>query len=170
MRNNSFWIVYLILAVLQLLVSNYLNFSPYLVLSLLPVMVLCISTRISTFWTMCIAFATALAVDFLAEGTVGLNVLALVPVAYARSGIIRLVFGDELFAREEDFTVTRNGFARVSVAILIALAIYLAVYIFADNAGRLPFWFNAARFGISLASGYVLSILAVGRLAPDTRR
>lgn len=170
MRKQGFWFVYLLLAGAQLLISNYLNITPYVMVSLLPVMVLCISTRVSTFWTMCIALATGLAVDYLSEGIVGLNVLALVPVAFARKGIIRLVFGAELFAREEDFTVTKNGFGEVSVALFLALSLFLAIYIWADGAGMRPLWFNLARFGGSLAASYLVSILVLDPLAPDSRR
>ena len=119
---------------------------------------------------MIIAFATGLVVDLLAEGMLGLNTLALVPVAYARKGIIRLVFGDELFARNEDFSVRKNGFGKVAVAIFIAQALFLLVYIWADSAGTRPFSFNAIRFGVSLAAGWALSLVIIDILAPDTRK
>ena len=60
MRKSAFWVVYLILLLGQLLISNYFNFTPYITLSILPVMVLCISTRISTPVTMIIAFCGGL--------------------------------------------------------------------------------------------------------------
>lgn len=170
MRKQGFWFVYLLLVAVQLLVSNYLNVTPYVMLSLLPVMVLCIPIRVNTFWTMCIALATALAVDYLSEGIVGLNALALVPVAFARKGILRLVFGDELFAREEDFSVTRNGFGKVATAIFLALSLFLAIYVWADGVGMRPLWFNLARFGASLAAGFLVALLVIDPLAPDARR
>ena len=120
MRKAQFYLVFMVLTIVQMLICNYFHLSAYLMLSILPVMVLCLPLRVGTTGAMIIAFATGLVVDLLAEGMLGLNTLALVPVAYARKGIIRLVFGDELFARKEDFSVRKNGFGKVAVAIFCA--------------------------------------------------
>lgn len=170
MRKAEFWIVYLLLLVAQLLLSNYFHVTPYIMLTLLPVMVLCIPIRVGPVGAMLIACATGLAVDYLSEGVFGLNALALIPVAYARNGIISLVFGREMFARQEDFSVSRCGFGKVAVSILISLVLFLAVYVWADGAGSRPLWFSAARMGASLAASFLVSLLTLGVLAPDPRR
>jgi len=170
MRKNGFFLVYLLLTVVQMLICNYFNLTPYVMLSILPVMVLCIPLRIPTWITMCIAFATGFAVDLLSEGLLGLNVLALVPVAFVRKEVIRLIFGGELFARKEDFSVRKNGFGKVLLAIFLVQALFLLVYIWADGAGTRPLAFNAIRFGASLAAGVIVSLLVIDILAPDTRK
>ena len=96
MRKGGYYFIFLLLVAVQMLICNYLNLSPYLTLSILPVLVLCLPLRLPTFWTMLLAFVTAGAVDLLSEGLLGLNALALVPVAFVRKEIIRLIFGDEL--------------------------------------------------------------------------
>lgn len=169
MRKRSFWIPYALLLIAQLMLSNFFHVTPYIMLSILPVMVLCIPIRINTFWTMLIAFATGLAVDWLSEGLLGLNALALVPVAYSRNLIIRMVFGEGLFARQEDFTVNSSGLAPVSLAVAIAHILFLLVYIWADGAGMRPFLFNLYRFLASLGAGLLLSLLTLNVLASDTR-
>ena len=170
MRKARFYLVFVVLTIVQMLICNYFHLSAYLMLSILPVMVLCLPLRVGTTGAMIIAFVTGLVVDLLAEGMLGLNTLALVPVAYARKGIIRLVFGDELFARKEDFSVRKNGFGKVAVAIFIAQALFLLIYIWADGAGTRPFSFNAIRFGVSLLAGWAVSLLIIDILAPDTRK
>ena len=170
MRKGKFYLVYVLLVVAQMLLCNYLHVSPYLTLSILPVMVLCLPIRVPTFWAMVLAFLTGLSVDLLAEGVLGLNVLALVPVAFARKEIIRLVFGGDLFARKEDFSVQKNGLGAVALAIFLVQALFLAIYIWADGAGTRPFSFNAIRFGVSLVAGVLVSLLIIDILAPDTRK
>jgi len=133
-------------------------------------MVLCISIRVGCVGAMLIAFATGLSVDFLSEGMIGLNALALVPVAYFRNGIIRLVFGNELFARSEDFSVQRNGFGKTMLALLLAYSLFLMVYVWIDSAGVRPLLFNAIRFTVSLGASLLVSLLTLGLLAPDPRR
>jgi len=170
MRKSGFWFIYVLLIVVQLLLTNFLRVSPYLMLTVLPVMVLCIPIRVGTTGAMFIAFATGLLIDFLSEGLLGLNALALVPVALFRNSIIHLIFGTELFARNEDFSPQRNGFGKVFLAVFIAHALFLAIYVWVDAAGMRPFSFNAIRFGVSLVSGLLISLLTLGLLAPDPRR
>ncbi len=170
MRKSGFWAAYALLLVLQLLLSNYFLFTPYIMLTILPVMVLCIPIRVGTVGAMLIAAASGFVVDLLAEGVLGLNAIALIPVAYARNSIIRLIFGGELFARQEDFSVRRSGFAKVSLAVLLAQMLFLLVYVWVDAAGTRPLWFLAARFGASLGAGFLLSLLTLEVLAPDPRK
>ena len=170
MRKGGYYFVFLLLVVVQMLICNYLNLSPYLTLTILPVLILCVPLRLPTFWTLLLAFATGSAVDLLSEGLLGLNALALVPVAFVRKEVIRLIFGDELFARKEDFCVRKNGFGKVALAIFLVQALFLAIYIWADGAGTRPLAFNAIRFGVSLAAGWALSLLVIDILAPDNRK
>lgn len=170
MRKAGFFAVYMIMLVAQLVLTNYFHFTQYIILTILPVMVLCIPLKISTIVAMLIAFGSGLAVDLLSEGLLGLNALALVPVALCRKEMIRLIFGEELISRGEDFSVKRSGLGQVLLAIVIAQAMFLAVYIWADSAGTRPFWFNFLRFLLSLISGVLVSLLIVDTLAPDSRK
>jgi hypothetical protein len=150
--------------------SNYFHVTPYIFLTILPVMVLCIPIRVGTVGAMFIACVSGLVIDFLSEGVLGLNALALIPVAFARNGIIGLIFGPELFARKEDFSVGRCGFGKVAVSVLLALLIFLVIYIWADGAGTRPLWFNGLRLAASLVASFVVSLLTLGVLAPDPRK
>ena len=170
MRQTVFWISYVLLLLGQLLLSNYFHFTPYVMLTILPVMVLCISIRVHRILAMLIAFATGLVADLLSDGLLGLNALALVPVAFVRDPIIRFLFGTELFARKEDFTVQNQGLGKVAFAVFMALALFLVVYIWADGAGMRPLWFNAARYGASLGASWLVSLLTLHVLASDSRR
>jgi hypothetical protein len=170
MKKADFYLVYALLTVVQMVICNYFHLTAYVMLSILPVMVLCIPTRVSTIGAMLIAFVTGLAVDLLSEGLLGLNALALVPVALARKGVVSLIFGEDLFVRHEDFSIRKHGLGKVAMAIFLVQALFLLVYIWADGAGTRPFWFNAARFGASLAAGIAVSLLVAETLAPDTRK
>ena len=99
MRKSYTTLVYLLLVVVQILLCNYFHVTPYITLSILPIMILCLPLKISTVAAMIIAFVTGLSVDFLAEGLIGINALALVPVAYVRKSLIGFVFGEDLISR-----------------------------------------------------------------------
>ena len=78
---KNFGILYVLLIICQVLMSTYTQLGPYIMLSMLPAMVLCIPTGVRTTTCMLIAFASGLAVDWLSEGFIGLNIAALLPVA-----------------------------------------------------------------------------------------
>lgn len=97
---NSFALTYVLLTVAQMVLSNYFHFTPYMMITILPVMVLCIPTNVGTVKAMLIAFATGLAVDFFAEGTLGINAMSLVPVALLREPVIGMFSAASLSSRK----------------------------------------------------------------------
>lgn len=166
---QNFFLYYTLLVIAQVLICEWFNLSAYVMLSILPAMVLCIPTRYSTTTAMLIAFATGLSVDFLAEGVMGLNILALVPVAAIRERVIRFIFGAEPIVREDSFSIKKYGLEKVITAIVITQAIFLAVYIFADGAPVRPMLFNLLRFICSLAAGTLVSVFIVDILTEERR-
>ena len=169
MRNNNFWGAYTLVFIAQLLLCNYFAFSPWIMATVLPAMVLCIPLSIGTVGAMLIAFVTGISVDFLAEGVIGLNALAAVPVALARDKIIDIVFGQELIARKKAFSIRRNGAGPVALALAIALALYLVIFIWAESAGTRSFGFTFGKFFASFGVSLGFGLLAIRAMAPDSR-
>lgn len=168
-RSSRSPLVFVLLLLAQVLLNNYFRVSPYLTISLLPVMILCFSIRIPTIGTLLAAFAMGLLVDFLTEGVLVLNALALLPVAILQKSVLQLVFGNELFARNEDFSVQRNGWERLLLALFIVLAVYMTVYVWADSAGTRTFLFNLTRWGVSCLGSFLFSLPVLNILARDSR-
>lgn len=169
MKDNR-TLTYILFVVAQMILSNFFHFTPYVMLTILPAMVLFIPPRTGTTMAMFIAFATGLAVDYFAEGTLGINALSLVPVAFARRSIIETIFGNEPFEQKEDISIRKYGSSRISLAIIIAQSVFLAIYTAADCAGTRPFWFILARFGASVLASYLISMLIIKPLTHVDRR
>ncbi len=167
---NSFTLNYILLAIAQMVLTSYFHFTPFIMLSILPVMVLCIPTKVGSVPAMLIAFATGLAVDYFAEGTLGINALSLVPVAFLRKPVIGMMFGKEPFEQKESVTVKKYGVPKVSLAIVLMTLVYLLFYILADCAGTRPLWFMAARLGLSTLACTLLSLCVVNLLTYEDRR
>lgn len=168
--NHNFPLMYALLLICQVILCNYAHLGPYITLTLLPAMILCIPVRISTITCMLVAFASGFLTDFLAEGLLGLNVAALLPVALIRKGTVRIFLGEDIIARKDSFSIKKNGLLKVSTALLVSTAVFLAAYIFLDGAGTRPFWFCAAKFGISLVCNWILGILVINTLTTDDRK
>lgn len=167
MKQSKFFLSFIVLMIVQICICNYFRLSQFVMLSILPVMILLIPIKRSTTFAIIVAFISALALDFLSDGVLGLNAVALVPVAFLRNSIIRLVCGSDTFAREEDITIPRQGMWKMSIAIILAQSLYLAIYIWADSAGTRPLWFCLVRFAASLVCGYLASIFVADILATD---
>lgn len=167
---QNFWLLYAMLAIIQTVICNYFQFTPYALVTLLPAMVLCIPLQTSTSASMVIAFATGLLVDWLSEGLIGINAAALVPVALARKAVIRTFIGEDLIARKDSFTFHKNGIRKISLALSANLTIFLVIYILLDGAGTRPVWFSLAQFGISLSINMILSLIVASILTPEEKR
>lgn len=81
MKGQNFGLIYFLLVIGQIILCNFTNLGPYVTLTMLPAMILCMPLTVSTPLCMITAFVTGLSVDWLAEGLVGINAAALVPVA-----------------------------------------------------------------------------------------
>ena len=163
MKNGNAFVIFVLL-IAQVLIWNYFNLSQFVLLTYLPVMVLCLPVRISTTAALVGTFCVGLAVDFFTHGILGLTCSALLPVAFSRKFIISLVFGEELFARGESISLRRQGLMKMNLGIVLSTALFLIVYIWVDGAGMRPFWFNALRFICSLTASSIVSILIASLL------
>lgn len=164
------WALYILFVVVQIVMTNYLHLSQFVTLSILPAVIMCLPVTFSPWLVMIVAFATGISVDLLAEGVVGLNCVALLPVAALRDVFIGLVVGSDTVERGSDFNFKKNGPAKVIMVTLMPLVLFLLIYIAADGAGMRPFWFNTARFFASLVVDLILCLMVVKTLNPDDRR
>lgn len=168
--NQNFGLLYVLMLLCQIALCNYSPLGPYIMLSMLPTMVFCIPLKVSTTMCMFIAFLSGLAVDWLSEGLIGINAAALLPVALARNGIIRIFFGEDLLSRSDSFSFGKFGTVKISAALMTAIAIFLAVYIVLDGAGTRPMWYNLTYFGASLICNWLLALPVTHLLTPDDRK
>ena len=84
MKTQNFGLLYFLMVLGQMVLCNFADFGPYVMLTMLPAMMICVPLTVSTSLCMLLAFVTGISVDWLAEGVIGLNAAALVPVAAMR--------------------------------------------------------------------------------------
>lgn len=167
---NNYPLFAAIMVLLQAVICNYVYLGPYVTISILPAVILFMPLKYNEITDMLIAFVIALAVDWLADGVLGLNAAALLPVGFSRRFAIKLFFGADTVTRQERFSIRKNGAAKVMTAIVTVTALFLLVYIILDGAGARPFSFNVARFFASLGASIVMAPLLAYTFSEDTRR
>lgn len=167
--NRKFWFAYLLLTACQAVICNYVYLTPAITLTLLPAIVMCIPVEISLSATMIIAFLTGLFVDFTADTVIGLNALALVPVALCRNLILKWAISNDFIDRKDTISFKAKGFGKVTIVALIATTIFMSIYILTDGAGMRSFSFNLVRFISSTVLSCVLSLVAIKMLSPEDK-
>lgn len=162
---GRYWLIYLLIAATQVLLGNFLNLGQYITVCLLPVLILSLPLGYGGAALMGIAFATSLAVDFLTHGILGLSTVALLPVAAGRRLLVSAVFGGELFSRGEDISLRKQGLPKMALAILIATAVYMAVFVWVDAAGTRSTGFCVLRWLLSTLVSTAAQLLLTGLLS-----
>lgn len=170
MKGQNFGLLYFLLVLGQIIMCNFTDLGPYIMLTLLPAMIMCVPLTISTAGCMLFAFVTGLSVDWLSEGLIGINAASLVPVALLRKPLIRLFLGEDLITRSDSFSIRKNGAGKISMMTIISTLIFLIIYILLDGAGTRPLWFNMTRCGISLLCNCVLAFIVINILTVDDRK
>jgi len=159
--------VLLVFTVAQILATNYLNLSQYIVLTVLPGLILCMPVSFKPMKTMLISFLIGVAVDFFSNGILGMTSFALVPVALGRQAVISLIFGAEAASTRDTVPLKRYGIVSFILAIFICTAAYFLFFIPLDSAGTRAIGFNLARYLLSVLSSTLVSILLVGAVTTD---
>lgn len=170
MKTQNFGLLFFMMVLGQMVLSNFAGFSPFITLTMLPAMIVCVPLTVSTPLCLLLAFATGLSVDWLSEGLIGINAASLVPVALMRKPLIRFFLGEDLITRSDSFSFRKNGIGKISLVLIVSLLIFLGIYVFLDGAGTRPTWFNLTRMGLSLLCNYVLALIVTNILTVDDRR
>lgn len=170
MKRQNFTILFILLLVCQMVLYSYFQFTPLVTVSVLAAMILCVPLTVGTPLCMLIAMVSGLTVDFISEGFIGLNAASLIPVAFARKGIISIFLGKDLIVRKDAFTYKKEGALKISGSVLTAQAIFFLFYITLDGVNARGLAFNMVHFFASLLVSAILSLLVVKILTPDEKR
>lgn len=164
---SRFWLVYVLLAILQILLGNFLNLGQYIIICILPLLVFSLPMGMSGAGVLLVTFATGFAVDFLTHGVLGLTTVALLPLAFMRNWLFSLVFGSEIFARGERISLQKQGMPKIALAIILFTAVFFAIYVWVDAAGTRSFGFNTLRWLLSTLCSSLVEIPVAGMLSGE---
>ena len=156
MTNGRRIVTAVALCLAQILLSNYLYLSHYLVLNLLPLVILSLPESRNVNIAMLIAFVAGFAVDFASSGILGLSSASLLPVAILRFPILSAVGGEEYMVHRDSPPVGHLTTRGVFLATLSAAAVFFLCYVFIDAAGTRPLWFNLTRMPLSSVASAAL--------------
>lgn len=170
MKDKKFILIFCILLLAQILLSNFLDITQYFTLALLPAMMFCLPLTSGTAINLLIAFVAGFIADFFSGGVLGLSAAALLPAVFLRNPVVHIFFDEETYSRMDSLSIGRLGLGRILACCAIMLMVYLAIYIILDGAGTRTLPFNLMRFGISLGGNLLLSIVVLDLLLSHNER
>lgn len=161
MKPGRYFTIFALLCLAQALISNYFLFSQYVLISLLPLLIMSLPPRYGTPGALLLAFVAGFAVDFIGSGTLGLSIVALLPVALLRLPILRLVSGDEILSERDEIPMSRQSPSGMILSLVLACLLFFTIYVWVDAAGTRPAWFNILRTFLSgLVSSFLCALLS----------
>ena len=150
---------FVLVFLLQVLLSDYLHLGPWLYLCLIPFLILHIPLSRSPHAVMLIAFALGLGLDVLSYGVPGLNAFAAVMAAAPRKAFYRWLVNGDRQDQTEIPTLKGSGTLKYSKYLTAVTALYLAAYILLDCVSFRPASFILLKFAVSTAASVAAGLL-----------
>ena len=168
MRAKVYTMLTLVVLFVQVFVLNNLSASPLVAPMVYSVLIVLLPIEFSQWKMLCIGLAWGVLMD-LTMGTMGLNTLVTLPIAFFRRPILFAFTGLSEMSKEEGVpTVKRLGgrFHHYAIAIIVlhSVLFYLAEWLSFDNIGTLVLRIICSTL-ISLLLDYIIITLFMKRLS-----
>lgn len=158
---------FVLLFLLQVIISDCLNLGPFVYICLIPVILLNIpmSTRI---WVLLPeAFAIGLLLDMFSGGVLGLNSAAAVLLALCRRPVYKYIARRDRQDKTEIPDASNIGSDKYLMYLTASTALYLLAYTVIDGAGINPLWLITFKFLASTVIN-VLIFLLINKAIPKS--
>lgn len=145
----KYCILCVILLVMQILMTEFINIFPFLLLTVFPIFIATLPININYTLLLFIAAGYGLSVDIFTEGVVGINAAALTAMAVALKPVTFLIVPKNLLDNVHYVMSKEVSFVRLVFINMILCFVYLTVYLLLDSIGHGMFLYNLFRFGIN---------------------
>lgn len=168
MRARVYTVLTIVVLFVQVFVLNNLSISPLVAPMVYIVLLLLLPIEASQWKMLGVAAALGLLMDF-TMGTLGLNMLVTMPVAYFRRPILYTFTGLSTISKEEGMPTLRKlgvRFHRYAITLIVihSVLFYLAEWLSFNNFGTLVLRILISTL-ISLLLDYVIMMLFMKRLS-----
>ena len=159
MKNRSDILFFVLVFLLQVIITDYLHLGPWVFICLLPLLILHIPLSHSPHRVMLTAFALGLLLDVLSDGVVGLNAFAAVLAAAPRKFLYRALVNGDRQDKTGVPSLSEAGIVKYLKYLSVITAIYLAGYMLLDCAGSRPLLFILGKFLASTLASTAAGLL-----------
>ena len=150
---------FVLLFLLQLVISDYVHLGPWICLNLIPLLILLIPLSYRPHAVLLIAFGLGLGLDLLSDGVPGLNAFAAVLAAAPRKFFYRTLVNADRQDKTEVPLISEVGLGKYLKYLAVLAAIYLVAYVLVDCISFRPAGFIVLKVIASWAASTALCLL-----------
>lgn len=150
---------FVLVFMLQVILTDYLHLGPYVYLCLIPFLILKIPFSRRPQLVLVAAFGIGLSLDLLADGVAGLNAAAAVAAAASRQLLYRPLVNRDRQDRTEVPVPAGVGLGKYLKYAVAVTAVYMAVYVLFDCVSFRPAGFVLLKFLASTLASAALGLL-----------
>lgn len=137
---------FVLVFLLQVILTDYLHLGPFVYLCLIPFLILHIPFSRRPHVVLLVAFGMGLALDLLSDGVAGLNAAAAVAAAASRQLLYRTLVNRDRQDQTEVPVPASLGLGKYLKYAIAVTAVYMAVYVLFDCLSFRPFGFVLLKF------------------------
>jgi hypothetical protein len=152
---------FVLVFLLQVIITDYLHLGPYVYLCLIPFLVLCIPLSRRPQAVLLAAFGMGLMLDLLSDGVAGLNAGAAVAAAASRRILYRTLVNRDRQDQTEVPVPAVVGLPKYLKYAAAVTAVYMVVYVLFDCISFRPAGFILLKIVASTAISTALGLLLV---------
>jgi len=159
---------FIVILVLQILCSEFINLWPMLYIAVIPLMIILMPANVSTYVLMLCGFAIGLLTDALSDGILGLNAACCTLLGACKNMITRPMRKYDI--QSEDFDMDSGEFrkGKLLVLLIISYLVFFIPYVLIDGAGVSGVLYLVLRIVVNVivnvAIAYLLTRLWIRRL------
>ena len=124
---------FVVILILQLLCSNFINLWPIIYIAVIPLLVILLPPDINTCILMLCAFAIGLLTDALCDGILGLNAACCVLVAACRNMITRPMRRYDIQTEELDLNYGEFRPGKLAMLLVASYLVFFVPYVIIDG-------------------------------------
>lgn len=152
---------FVVILVLQLLASEFINLWPILYIAVIPLLVILLPPDTSTYLVLLCGFAIGLLTDALADGVLGLNAACLTLLAACRNMITRPMRRYDIQTEEMDLSYGEFRPEKLVVLLILSYLVFFVPYVIIDGAGQSGVLYIILRIALNVVVNVVISYLLV---------
>lgn len=151
----------ILLVICQILLSEYVNIWPVLYIAIFPQFIVLLPPSVNRSLCLLIAFALGIAIDFTADGVLGLNAAALVAMAYTRPFMLKLTLSRSGIESSDNMPLLPRTVEPQKLALLNLLmhAVFFTVYVVLDSAGSFTLWYTLFKIALCIIANTIISMI-----------
>lgn len=152
---------FIVILVLQLLCSEFINLWPMLYIAVIPLMIILLPFSVSTYVLMICGFAMGLLTDALSDGVPGLNAACCTLLGACKNMITKPMRKYDVQTDQFDMDSGEFRKGKLILLLIICYLVFFIPYVLIDGAGVSGILYIVARIAVNVVVNVIIAYLLI---------